>query len=192
MLRAFAVVWVLAVLAGMGLLQHYAASPGDDGAPAVCWPSVTRLMLAPDRPTLVLFVDANCPCSRVSLTELKRVSARAAAPVATIVVISGGTSRAAEDAATGRGVRVVVDDLGVEPARFGVATSGHVLLFDTSGRLLFSGGITHARGHEGDSLGSAAILARIAGTDRTRYDTPVFGCPITSGVGDNDERETPR
>jgi hypothetical protein len=192
MLRAFSVVWMLAVLAGMGLLQRYAACPGDDGAPAVCWPSVTCLTLAPDRPTLVLFVDANCPCSRASLTELKRVSARAAPPVATIIVISGGTSRAAEDAAAGPGVRVVIDDRGLETARFGVATSGHALLFDTSGRLLFSGGITHARGHEGDSLGSAAILARIAGTERSRCDTPVFGCPITSVVGDNDERETPR
>jgi hypothetical protein len=192
MLRAFSVVWVLAVLAGMGLLQHYAASPGHDGAPVVCWPSVTCLTLAPDRPTLILFVDANCPCSRASLSELKRVSARAAAPVATIVVISGGTSRAAEDAAAGPGVRVVVDDRGLETARFGVATSGHSLLFDAFGRILFSGGITHARGHEGDSLGSAAILARIAGTDRSRCDTPVFGCPITSGVGDHDERAKPR
>jgi hypothetical protein len=192
MLRAFSVVWVLVAVAGIGMLQHHAARPGDDGAPAGCWPSVTRLTLAPNRPTLILFVDANCPCSQASLTELKRVSARAAAPVATIVVISGGTSRAAEDAAAGPGVRVVVDDRGLETARFGVATSGHALLFDTSGRLLFSGGITHARGHEGDSLGSAAILARIAGTESSRCDTPVFGCPITSGVGNNDERETPR
>jgi hypothetical protein len=64
MLRALSVAWVLAVVAGMCVLQRYESRPGDDGAPAGHWPSETRLTLAPDRPTLLLFVDANCPCSR--------------------------------------------------------------------------------------------------------------------------------
>jgi glyoxylase-like metal-dependent hydrolase (beta-lactamase superfamily II) len=35
-------------------------------------------------------------------------------------------------------------------------TSGHVLVYDRSGKLLFSGGIAGARGQEGDNTGSAA------------------------------------
>jgi hypothetical protein len=192
MLRALSVAWVLAVVAGMCVLQRFEARPGDDGAPAGHWPSGTRLTLAPDRPTLLLFVDANCPCSRASLTEFGRIAARVAMPTALMVVVSGGTGRAAEDAAAIPGVRVLVDTQSLEAARFAVATSGHALLFETSGRLLFSGGITAARGHEGDSLGGDAILARIAAKGGPRCDAPVFGCTITSGGGDDIERERPR
>jgi hypothetical protein len=187
MLRAVSVIWVLAVLVGMGLLQAYAARPGSAGATESQWPSGTSVTRATDRPTLVLFIDANCPCSRASLTELGRITARAAKPISTIVIVSGGTGRASESTP---GIRVVVDTLGLEAARFGVATSGHALLFDASGRLLFSGGITSARGHEGDSLGGSAVLARIVDSGGPRCDAPVFGCPITRGSEANDVRET--
>jgi hypothetical protein len=187
MLRAVSVIWALAVLAGMGLLQAYSAHPGSAGATDCQWPSGTSVTRAPDRPTLVLFIDANCPSSRASLTELGRITARAAKPISTIVIVSGGTGRATESIP---GVRVVIDTLGLEAVRFGVATSGHALLFDASGRLLFSGGITSARGHEGDSLGGAAVLARIADSGGPRCDAPVFGCPITRGSEENDVRET--
>ena len=56
-------------------------------------------------------------------------------------------------------------------------TSGHALLFDRDGHLLFSGGITPARGHEGDNFGASAIAARLAGRPAPA-ETPVFGCPI--------------
>ena len=58
-----------------------------------------------------------------------------------------------------------------------MATSGHALLFDRDGRLLFRGGITPARGHEGDNFGASAIAARLAGRP-ARAEAPVFGCPI--------------
>ena len=38
---------------------------------------------------------------------------------------------------------------------------GHVLLYDKNGALVFSGGVTPARGHEGDSIGNSMILAII-------------------------------
>jgi hypothetical protein len=80
------------------------------------------------------------------------------------------------------GVPSVDDEGGVEAKRFGVATSGHVLLFDRAGRLLFSGGITPARGHEGDSLGRDALIERLAGTRTISgpATSPVFGCPLAN------------
>jgi hypothetical protein len=69
---------------------------------------------------------------------------------------------------------------GGEARRFGVATSGHVLLYDAQGRLTYSGGITSARGHRGDNYGRDAVLAQILGKERDRPGNPVFGCPLAT------------
>ena len=59
------------------------------------------------------------------------------------------------------GVDRVPDPGGAIAARFHLATSGHTVLYDAAGELRFSGGITAARGHEGDNAGRAAVLAQI-------------------------------
>ncbi len=46
---------------------------------------------------------------------------------------------------------------GVWLKTFNVKTSGHVLLYHPNGNLLFSGGITASRGHEGDNSGKEFI-----------------------------------
>ena len=62
--------------------------------------------------------------------------------------------------------------------RFGVAASGQTLLYDTEGTLVFSGGITSARGHEGDNAGRSAISTYLHGGQIPLTQTPVFGCSI--------------
>jgi hypothetical protein len=70
-------------------------------------------------------------------------------------------------------------DRGGDLARqFGVLTSGHVLLYDSSGRLIYSGGITASRGHRGGNLGKSALWAAILGAPSDRGSIPVFGCPL--------------
>jgi hypothetical protein len=76
------------------------------------------------------------------------------------------------------GVRAVDDVGGKEAALFGIVASGHVLLYDPGGRRLFSGGITVARGHEGDNDGAAAVLRLVDGSGPAAACHPVFGCPI--------------
>jgi hypothetical protein len=76
------------------------------------------------------------------------------------------------------GVEVLADPGGREAALFGAATSGQTLLFDGSGTLRFEGGITGARGHEGDNAGRSSILALLRDDASDRPDTPVFGCPL--------------
>ena len=73
-----------------------------------------------------------------------------------------------------------MDGDGAEARRFGVATSGHVLLYDPRGDLIFSGGITAGRGERGDNRGRAALLGRIMGTGREGLEHPVFGCPLAT------------
>jgi hypothetical protein len=70
-----------------------------------------------------------------------------------------------------------VDDGGAIARSFGALTSGEVLLYDARGALRFAGGITAARGHEGDSEGRDALEASIRGaTGQAR--AAVFGCSL--------------
>lgn len=91
------------------------------------------------------------------------------------------------------------DEKGEEAQRFGVATSGHVLVFDRSGVRQFSGGVTASRGHEGASLGIDTI-AKILKVESPggessvntivhdlKQTTEVFGCPIWVGLASSNE-----
>jgi hypothetical protein len=80
------------------------------------------------------------------------------------------------------GVTVMGDDGGVEATRFHVSTSGATTVYDTDGRLLFSGGITSARGHEGDSAGLERIRSLLRTGKADRADAPVFGCSLRHEV----------
>jgi glyoxylase-like metal-dependent hydrolase (beta-lactamase superfamily II) len=78
------------------------------------------------------------------------------------------------------GVRVLFDLEGKLTRRFGAETSGHTVVYDCDGKLLFSGGITGSRGHLGDNAGFDAVLKLVRkesgpGEPRT---TSVFGCGI--------------
>jgi hypothetical protein len=76
------------------------------------------------------------------------------------------------------GVKPIVDDDGVEAVRFHANTSGQTVLYDAEGRLLFSGGITAARGHAGDNAGRSAIVSLVNAKVADKTETPVFGCPL--------------
>jgi hypothetical protein len=69
---------------------------------------------------------------------------------------------------------------GRESARVGVAV--HALLYDARGRLAFSGGITSARGYEGDNAGRHAIEALLVDGTSTIARTSVFGCFLRGTV----------
>jgi hypothetical protein len=77
-------------------------------------------------------------------------------------------------------VLVMVDPEGKLSAQLGALTSGQSYAFDSTGRLLFSGGITPARGHMGDSEGVDAIHALLLGQAPARQTSPVFGCPLNA------------
>ena len=79
------------------------------------------------------------------------------------------------------GVRAMLDEDSREAGRFRVVTSGHTLLYDSSGRLLFSGGITASRGHSGDNLGRSTIVSLLTESASRKPDTSeccVYGCPL--------------
>lgn len=76
------------------------------------------------------------------------------------------------------GVQTKVDVEGLEARRFGAMTSGATYLFDSAGDLLFSGGITGSRGHEGDNAGKGAVINAARSGQPASCAPPVFGCSL--------------
>jgi hypothetical protein len=50
------------------------------------------------------------------------------------------------------------------------------------GKLAYSGGLTGARGHEGDNDGERAVLALAGGRVPPRNQEPVYGCSLEEKV----------
>jgi hypothetical protein len=186
-------VWIAAVATGVSILAAYSNTPGGvaHAAPA-SWPSATRLTRAPDQPVLVMMLHPKCPCSRATVSELARLMALAPAEKTTHVLFHAPAGAPPEwhrtdlwsDATAIPGVRVRVDKDGVEARRFGIATSGHVLLYDGSGRLRFTGGITGSRGHAGDNPGRSAVVALLLKQPPRVTTTSIFGCSLLEAPKD--------
>jgi hypothetical protein len=181
-----AVCWLAAVATGFVGLALYAFKPGSTGTAPVSWPAGTAISADEGRPTLVMFVHPKCPCSRASVAELERLMAVCDGRVSARVVFlrpAGFDDEWAktdiwQSAAAIPSVTVLVDRDAVEARRFDAETSGQTFLFDASGRLLFSGGITGARGHEGDNAGLDAVASLIVTGRAERSTAPVFGCSL--------------
>jgi hypothetical protein len=187
--------WAAGVSGGVWFLWSYANRPGPSGPASIAWPRESSLRLDPARPTLLIFIHPHCPCSRASVDELDTLLARTAVRPSTMAVFvrPAGTEPGWErkglwsKAAAIPGVEAAVDPEGAEARRFGVQTSGHVLLFGPDGALRFSGGITSARGHAGDNAGLSQVLDRLRNAALPGSTTPVFGCLLFAGdPGENE------
>ena len=157
-LRIFLLVWLMGLGCGFFLLGSYHARAGRPGEPSARWPEGSLICLGPDRPTLLIFLHPRCPCSRASLAELASIAASYRDRFAAHAILYrpyvppedwDRAEAAATDAASIPGLRRWKDPGGRLGRLFGVETSGHVLLFDPAGGLLFGGGITPSRGHRG-------------------------------------------
>ena len=180
-------IWGSAVAIGLLALQLHGASPGQSGSAVERWPGESRIPLTAGRPTMVVAVHPLCPCTRASVSELARLLTRCDGQVEVYILIflperagrGWGPTAGLRGLATMPGVHLIDDPAGEEAARFGAQTSGLVALYAQDGRLLFRGGITAARGHEGDNEGRRALLDLIQGNSSScPRETPVFGCPI--------------
>ena len=185
-LGVLAVIWLVVVATGVWQLMAYENTPGTGASAPRRWPAQSRLMPADNRPTLVLLAHPQCPCTRASMAELAEILARAERRPKTYVLFLRPSGFADgwektdlwRSAAALPDVTLVRDDGGEEARRFGAETSGQTLLYDTRGVLVFSGGITGARGHVGDNAGQAALVDLLSRGGSDHPDTTVFGCPL--------------
>jgi hypothetical protein len=182
----FAIAWTAAVAYGTGRLLTYESAPGRIGATPAEWPATSRIQRASDRATLVMLAHPRCPCTRASIDELAKIMARIQGRVSAYVVFLKPQGSGADWDDTGLRrtaaeipcVTVLSDVDGAEAQRFGAETSGHTLLFDAGGHLLFSGGITQSRGHSGDNTGESAIVSLVNNHAAEQTRTFVFGCSL--------------
>jgi hypothetical protein len=194
--------WLLMIGTGVWFLKNYESNPGIAAAAPERWPAGSRLQRADGRATLVMLAHPRCPCTRASIGELSRLMTQAKGRVEAFVLFvkpsSVTDSWEQTDLLTSAeaipGVTVVRDDAGHEAERFHAVTSGQTVLYDAQGRLLFSGGITSARGHAGDNTGRTAVVSLLTAGETGQRETPVFGCPLFAQTecpaGKGDRRET--
>jgi hypothetical protein len=183
------IAWIATVAVGLRFLLNYETSPGLVGAVPGTWPATSEIRHADDRPTLVMLAHPQCPCTGASMGELAQVMAQVQGKVRAYVLFYTPRESDARwtntelrrSAARIPGVTVLSDIDGLEARRFGAETSGHTLLFDSTGHLLFSGGITGSRGHSGDNAGESAIVSLVSNYRGARSETFVFGCSLTEG-----------
>jgi hypothetical protein len=183
---AATVAWGLALLAGVALALVYQYAPAKTQAAEERWPETAICSLAPDRPTLVMFLHPHCPCSRASLNQLEELTLGVPGSLCAHVVFF---QRSATDAAWAKsdlwdqagsipGLTLHLDKDGIVQRRFNASVSGETFLYASDGKLLFHGGITDGRGHMGDNPGSTALQLLLQGQTAASH-TPVFGCQLT-------------
>ena len=200
MYTAVFLLWAGGVAFGLVTLWNYENAPGTAASAPATWPDNELIPRPRHRPTLVVLTHPQCSCSRATIAELERLQAHIEHDVDTYVLMLAPSSASRDwvrsplwrKAAAIPGVTVVADSDGRQAARFGAFTSGQALLYDASGRLVFSGGMTSARGHEGDNAGRSAIerLVRHDGADHAS--TFVFGCALFAPAApSDDERVAP-
>jgi hypothetical protein len=178
------VVWAGTVVAGAVGLYRDAGVTSPSGLACTQWPQASRLSRRDSGATLLFIAHPHCPCTHAGLEALARLLCRRPEVDAHVLLVRPqGAPEGWEDGPIAHaaralpGVQVHIDADGAEARAFGVATSGHVLVYDAGGRLVFSGGLTPARGHGGACVGLDAAAAALDGAS-TATTSQVFGCSL--------------
>ncbi len=179
-------IWIIMMIIGLMVTMNYQWQPAISGPAPVQWPASINMPSFTIQPALLMFLHPHCPCSRASVEELGNLMAAQKEKVTTRVIFfdSSKFAKAASESALWKqagaipGVQLALDPDGALAREFGVNASGTVLLYDAAGRLLFSGGITAGRGHNGENAGLHDLLAALNGESDVRRTQPVFGCTI--------------
>jgi len=184
--------WCTGIAIGFAILFAHAAKPGLQYASPHHWPSDVEIERPTDVSTLLFFVHPQCPCTFASLAELERAVAQSGSSLETILVLNCPTEKLDEwmqtaivDRAKGiTRARIFVDGDGQLSAKFRASVSGQCLLYSPNGQLLFQGGLTASRGHEGESLGQALLIRMLAHREAKEFENqqalevPVYGCEL--------------
>ena len=189
-IRVLGLLWLALVLAGLWYVSKYENTPGIAAAAApLQFPDESSLKQTPGRPTLIMLVHPQCPCTRASIGELNLLMAQTQEHPATVYALflkpegfadAWTKTDTWQTASEIPGVKVVEDLDGKEAQLFSGATSGQTFLYDADGKLLFRGGITSARGHAGDNDGRTAIVRLLNGEQPAQTETAVYGCPLSN------------
>ena len=185
-LLAGSLFWVCLIVFGTKTLMTYENRAAAAGTSPAKWPADSGIQRSASKFVLVMVVHPDCPCSKASLVELAELMARLDGKLAAFILFSKPEAseqevRASElwnRAARIPGVHARYDGHALESVRFGGLISGQTMLYNPDGRLVFAGGLTRARGQEGYSMGTDAVILKVSGNPNAPANTPVFGCSL--------------
>jgi hypothetical protein len=167
------VVWSALLAAGFdqGMRWKFGAGP-NAAAP--------RHQTASDKPRLIIALHSQCPCSIATVQNLSTLSIAERSRMHITLVFTGPDPHHSpvmdKAASLPEAEKVFLDEEAVLKT-YGARTSGQALLYSTSGRLLYCGGLTEARGEPGASAGLRAITQTLAGLPCIAS-APVYGCAL--------------
>lgn len=184
LLGALVLVWIAVVAVGLYRIRLYETTPGDALTSPPMWPGSDLVSPHSGKATLLMFVHPRCACTDASLLEMEAIADAVGGRASIWILLmrpAGVDEQWNGDWIRERvrhiaNARLLTDDQGAEAARFGAATSGHVVLYDARGALLFAGGITETRGHAGDNPARRTVIAAVKGERIQTRVHPVLGC----------------
>lgn len=172
--------WLAVLTYSFVYLSRFNNTPGETIAPRLHFGEKLA------RPLMLVFLHPHCKCSSATLAELERLlpivgdsaEIRIAFTVPHGEDASWAKSGLLERAKTLKSVDVHLDTERLA-SYLGAKTSGTVFLFDKTGDLVFEGGITPSRGHEGDSPGKFFIMDWLTRGQSSLPDRSLtFGCEL--------------
>lgn len=182
-------IWTIFIGISFVWLNDYSSRPGIPADVSAKLPKGIFFESDSKIPKLLIFVHPHCPCSHATLGELERLVATTQDLANIKIIFYKPNDKPSEWIETDlwQNARVIPN---VEIAtmseeeiqRFGVVTSGQAILYDADGNLVFSGGITLSRAHEGNNKGRKIIEKYLHEGEILAGETPVFGCSLTSSV----------
>jgi hypothetical protein len=182
---AAALFWVIGTAIGVAKVHEFESTPGYSTPAPERWPADSSVKRISNKATLLMFVHAECSCTHASLSELNQLMSQSAGQVAAwVLFVSPGDAddkrviHTIAGLTPAPGIQITKDINGAELTRFGALTSGDVVIYSAEGKLLFSGGITGSRGHEGDNMGRRLISQALAHEPTHPSSHPVFGCSL--------------
>jgi hypothetical protein len=177
----------LSAIAAFAYLATYDLTPGNKGVEPSVWPAASGIVPARNKCNAVVFLHPRCFCSLATANELAKIMSREENRLKVHVIVRP-TRRAEEASASSstssattpaHDAQLSIQDSNSRLIKTIDSLPGHVLLFGANGNLIFAGGITASRGHEGDNLGADAMLKAMCESRRSTVSTtPVFGCSL--------------
>jgi hypothetical protein len=169
------VLWGVALATGFHKAMGWEFQPGQAALPA-------HIHAKPDeRPLLIVVLHSQCPCSLATIENLTTLSVDQRHRLRIRFVFTGPdmeTSPAAKKASSFAEAEKEFLSEAEVVGRYGARTSGQAFLYDVHGHLVFSGGLTEARGVAGRvSDGMSAIVDTLAGRS-CLVSAPVYGCAL--------------
>lgn len=190
LLTAALIVWAGCAGFGWWAASEYSFATDADAVSTVPteWPVDSAIERSATRPTLLVFLHPRCPCSRATISELERLIALTPPGEWPAIRIIASAPVGADDqwwssplvarACQLPGAHLVRDVDGQESDRFGARVSGTTLLFNRTGRMIYAGGVTMGRGHEGANRGLDAVARLLRDPSSLEPAIPPFGCDL--------------